>query len=112
MKLRQIETGTTIGGILTLLQRAQFYFSMLNFLMILATFYYTTLRHVLPIPFIVFAVIMAGLLLALMIVEYVVIYPSFVAFQVHQAYKRNPLVRDVEEVKREIREIKGILRRG
>jgi len=36
---KQIETGTTLGGIITLIQRCQFYFSALNFLMILATFY-------------------------------------------------------------------------
>jgi len=111
MKLRQIETGTKIGGILTLLQRCQFYFSLLNFLMILATFYYTTLRHILSIPFLVFAVGMAGALFALMVIEYVVIYPSFVAFQMHQAYKRNPLVRDVEEVKKEVKELRKIVER-
>jgi len=109
VKLKQIETGTTLGGLLTLLQRCQFYFSMLNFLMILATFYYTTLRHVIPIPFILFTVIMAGLLLALMVIEYVVVYPSFVAFQMHQAYKRNPLVKDVEEIKNEVRELRKLV---
>jgi len=109
-RINQIETGTTLGGILTLLQRCQFYFSLLNFLMILATFYYTTLRHILPINFILFLVIMAGLLLVLMLVEYIVVYPSFVAFQMHQAYKRNPLVKDVGEIKEEIRELKKILK--
>ena len=110
IKLKQIETGTTLGGLLTLLQRCQFYFSMLNFLMILATFYYTTLRHVIPIPFAVFAVVMAVILLVLMVVEYVIVYPSFVAFQMHQAYKRNPLVKDVEEIKREIEDLKKLIK--
>jgi len=109
---KQIETGTTLGGILTLLQRCQFYFSLLNFLMILATFYYTTLRHFLSINFIIFLVIMAGLLFVLMLVEYVIVYPSLVAFQMHQAYKRNPLVKDVEEIKREIKELKKVLKEG
>jgi len=108
-KINQIETGTTLGGILTLLQRCQFYFSLLNFLMILATFYYTTLRHVMPVNFVLFLVIMAGLLLALMLIEYVVVYPSLVAFQMNQAYKRNPLRKDVEDVKHELEKIKKIL---
>jgi len=110
---KQIETGTTLGGIITLIQRCQFYFSALNFLMILATFYYTTFRHVYPsIPFWIFLVIMAGLLFALMTLEYTVIYPSFVAFQAHQAYRkeRNPIVKDIEEIKNEIKELKKILK--
>ena len=109
---KQIETGTTLGGLITLIQRCQFYFSILNFLMILATFYYTTLKHVCPfIPFWVFVLTMAGLLLALMVLEYTIIYPSFVAFQAHQAYRkeRNPIVRDMENIKRELEEIKKIL---
>jgi len=106
---KQIETGTFIGGIITLLQRCQFYFSMLNFLMILATFYYTTMRHVIPISFLLFVTIMAGLLFVLMLIEYVIIYPSFVAFQNYQAYLRNPLTNDVLEIKREVAEIKKIL---
>ena len=28
----------------------------------------------------------------------------------HQAYKRNPLVKDVEEIKKEIREIRKVLK--
>ncbi len=101
---KQRETGTFLGGLITLIQRCQFYFSLLNFLMILATFYYTTFRHVtpIPIPFLAFLLVMAGILLVLMIVEYTVIYPSFIAFQAHQAYnpQRNPLVKDVEEIKK------------
>ena len=108
-KINQIETGTTLGGIITLLQRCQFYFSLLNFLMILATFYYTTLRHVLPIPFVLFMLLMGGLLFVLMLIEYVIVFPSFIAFQMHQAYKRNPLVKDVEEIKKEIKELKEML---
>jgi len=106
---KQRETGTVIGGILTLLQRCQFYFSLLNFLMMLATFYYTTMRHFIPIPFILFLLAMSALLLFVMIVEYVWLYPSFVAFQVTQAYKRNPLVKDVEELKKEIKEIRKMI---
>jgi len=115
-KPKQIETGTTLGGLITLIQRCQFYFSALNFLMILATFYYTTFKHVYPsIPFWVFVIAMSGLLFALMVLEYAIIYPSFVAFQAHQAYKkeRNPIVRDIEEIKKELKELKEILsRRG
>jgi len=55
---------------------------------------------------------MAGLLLIFMLVEYVIVYPSLVAFQMHQAYKRNPLVKDVEEIRKEIREIKKVLKEG
>jgi len=109
VKLKQIETGTTLGGVVVLLQRCQFYFSLLNFLMILATFYYTTLKHVIPVSFMQFVVFMAGILLVLMLIEYMIVYPSIVAFQVHQAYMRNPLRRDVEEIKQEIEEIKKIL---
>jgi len=114
-KPKQIETGTTLGGLITLIQRCQFYFSMLNFLMILATFYYTTLRHVNPsIPFWLFVIILAGVLFVMMALEYMVIYPSFVAFQAHQAYKkeRNPIVRDLEEIKKELRELKEVLKEG
>ena len=111
--LKQIETGTTLGGIVTLIQRCQFYFSALNFLMILATFYYTTFRHVYPsVPFWIFLIIMASLLFALMTLEYTIIYPSFVAFQAHQAYKkeRNPIVRDLEKIKKDFEELKKDVR--
>jgi len=110
---KQIETGTTLGGIITLIQRCQFYFSALNFLMILATFYYTTFRHVYPsIPFWIFLIVMAGLLFALMTLEYTVIYPSVVAFQAHQAYskERNPIVRDLEKIKKDFDELKKDVR--
>mgnify|MGYP000353681338 CR=1 FL=1 len=109
---KQIETGTTIGGIMVLIQRAQFYFSLLNFLMILATFYYTTMRHIMPVPFWVFLILMAGLLFVLMLVEYTIIFPSFVAFQARQTYLRNPLVDDVREIKKEIEELKKMLEEG
>ena len=119
MVLRQIETGTKIGGTITILQRCQWYYSLMTFLMMLATFYYTTLRHVFPIHFFLFLLAMFSSLLALAVFEYTVIYPSVVAFQVTQAYKRNPLVKDVlelkkmvEELSREVEELKRLVESG
>jgi len=109
LKIKQLDVGTHIGGFITLLQRCQFYFSVLNFLMLLATFYYTTLRHVLPIGFSVFAVALAFVLVVVMVLEYVIVYPSIVKFQTYQVYIRNPLVQDVREIKKELDEIRKLL---
>lgn len=103
---RQKETGSLIGGVKTIFQRSQFYLSLINFLLLLTTAYYTTIRHVIPwLPFEVFLVLLVALLVGLMALEYLVIFPSQVRFQKRQAYLRDPIARDVRKINDRLKNI-------
>ncbi len=103
---KQKRVGKFIGGLKELLARVTFYISILNFLMIIATTYYTTVRHVYDIPFWLFFLILAAIVFVAMIVEYTIVMPSQIAFLNWQAYTHdNPIRKDLERVMSKLEEI-------
>lgn len=103
---RQKRVGRFIGGLKELLARVTFYISILNFLMIIATTYYTTVRHLYSIPFWMFFLALAVILVVAMVVEYTIVLPSQIAFLNWQAYTHdNPIRRDLEKIMARLDEI-------
>ncbi|RLI75653.1 hypothetical protein DRO97_02755 [Archaeoglobales archaeon] len=113
-KIKQKEPGAILGGMRTIFTRTQTYFSIINFLLILVTAYYTTIRHVFPwLPFFVFFVFLVILLMGLMVFEYTVMFPSDITFQWHQIWRpeRNPMYGEIKHIQEELDEIKERLKR-
>jgi len=103
---KQRMVGRFIGGLKELLARVTFYISILNFLMIIATTYYTTVRHVYDMPFWQFFLILATIVVVAMIFEYTIVMPSQIAFLNWQAYTHdNPIRKDLEKVMAKLEEI-------
>lgn len=95
----QKNTGQHIGAIKELFGRTSFYITVINFFLLIVTAYYTTIRNFIPVSFITFMIFALSLVCIAMIVEYVVILPSSMAFQNLQAYKHtNPLRDDIKEI--------------
>ena len=104
-RIRQKETGTLIGGVKTQLERSWFYISIINFGLIAITAYHTTIHPIFPaIPFWGFFALLGIIALSVVILEYVIVYPSEVAFAAHQVWKekRNPLFREIKVIKKEL----------
>ena len=109
-RIKQKETGTFIGGLKLQLARSGFYFTIINFGLILITAYYTTIHPLYPaLPFGVFLACLIFLLVGLMIFEYTIIYPSEVAFTAHQIWKkkRNPLFDEIATIRKDLDTQKG-----
>ena len=71
-----------IGEFKETLAQAAFWFSLANFVMIAATFYFTTLRHILPgLKLWMFLTTAFTAIIAILIVEYKFITPSIWAFR-------------------------------
>jgi small-conductance mechanosensitive channel len=103
---RQKKVGTFLGGLKELLGRTIFYVSIINFLLLMVTAYYTTLRNFIPIPFWTFFLILIAIVIVALILEYTIILPSSIAFMNIQAYKHeNPLRDDVQEILRRMEKI-------
>lgn len=106
----QKNTSQYIGGLKELFGRTSFYVTMINFLLLIVTAYYTTIRFIIPISFLVFLTIVIILVCVAMLVEYVVILPSSVVFQNHQAYKHsNPLKDDIKLILNRLDDIENKL---
>ena len=109
-RIKQKETGTFIGGLKLQLARSGFYFTIINFGLILITAYYTTIHPLYPtLPFGVFLACLIFLLVGLIIFEYTIIYPSEVAFTAHQIWKekRNPLFKEITSIREDLDTQKG-----
>lgn len=102
----QKNTGQHIGAIKELFGRTSFYITIINFFLLIVTAYYTTIRNFIPISFISFMAFAVFLVGVAMIIEYVVILPSSMAFQNLQAYKHtNPFKDDIKLVLKRLDEI-------
>ena len=102
-----------IGAMKELAVRTAFYISVLNFIMISVTAYNTTIKHYLDIPFWLFVVILGTIVFMAMLFEYAIVYPSVVAFNSRQWYKHNnPLVKDIKEIKEELKKLREDLKNG
>lgn len=102
----QRNTGQHIGALKELFGRTSFYITVINFFLLIVTAYYTTIRNFIPVSFISFMAFAVFLVCVAMVVEYVIILPSSMAFQNLQAYKHtNPLKDDVKLILKRLDEI-------
>lgn len=102
----QKNTGQLIGAVNELFGRTSFYITVINFLLLIVTAYYTTIRNFIHIPFIWFMFIVLLVVLIAMVIEYVIILPSSVIFQNTQAYKHdNPLKDDIKLILKRLDDI-------
>jgi len=109
---KQRRVSKVIGAVKELMSRVTFYVSVLNFLMLAVTAYYTTIRHVLPIPFWIFFAILIVIVIIAMILEYTIVLPSQIAFINWQVYTHENLIRrDLEKVMKKLEEIEQQLAR-
>ncbi|MDK2876176.1 MAG: hypothetical protein PWQ22_586 [Archaeoglobaceae archaeon] len=108
---KQKRVGRFIGGVKELLARVTFYISILNFLMIIVTTYYTTIRHIYNIPFWVFFATLAVIVIVAMVFEYTIVLPSQIAFLNWQAYTHdNPIRKDLEKIMSKLEEIEKLVK--
>lgn len=108
----QKNTGQYIGAVKELLGRTSFYITIINFLLLIITSYYTTIRFIIPVSFFIFISAVLILVCAAMLVEYIVILPSSVVFQNYQAYKHsNPLKDDIKLILNRLNEIENKIRK-
>ena len=110
---KQYKVSGKIGGFKDLLGRTLFYVSIVNFILIAATAYHTTLRDIVHtwLPWFNFpvflGVLVAGLLL-MMILEYKVVLPSAWAFSNRQQYEHQNLLRkQLDRIEETLEEMKG-----
>ena len=83
-----------LGGLKELFSRVMFYAGIINFILIVVTAYHTSIKDIMPIPFLAFfSILIVGLFIA-MIFEYIVVLPSSVAFSNRQSYKHDNPIRD------------------
>jgi hypothetical protein len=93
----QKNTGPWIGALKDLFSRATFYISIINFFLLIATAYYTTLRNFIPVPFVWFMGFTVLIIILAMSLEYIIIMPSCYVFSNMQTYKHdNPLKDDIK----------------
>ena len=114
--LAQYQVGTWLGGIRSIFTQAQFYLGMVQFGMVAVLAYDGSIGHQLKIwmPWISFwwyASVLVVAYLCLMAFEWKVVYPSIVALSNQQVYKHdNPMVADLQQIKRDIDLIKRELK--
>jgi len=104
-KIKQKETGKVLGGIKTLIERSMSYVTVINFGLIAITAYHTTIHPIFPaIPFWGFFASLAIFVLGVIILEYIVVYPSEITFLAHQTWKeeRNPMFGEIKVIKKEL----------
>jgi len=98
---KQIITGTFLGGIKSLTAGAMFYISMISFSLSMIIAYDTSIKQRIDIPFWIFFVVMVILVILLIIFEYVIMLPSFIAFNNTQICKHpNPIINELAEIKK------------
>lgn len=101
---RQYNFGPIVGGFKDLASRTMIYVSVLNFILISATAYHTTLKDFIfqYSPWVTFPVYMAFLIIVVLIamaLEYKFIVPSSYTFLNKQEYEhRNLLRRDLRKI--------------
>lgn len=103
-----------LGAFKHMLAQTSLWISAVNFILIGVTAYNTTLReHILTVvpdfKLWHFMLVLIGILLVMMLIEYKLVYPSWIAFQNQQEYKHENLLRkDIAKLRKEIAELKGV----
>ena len=116
VKIMQIDDITTndgltiIGGIKKIASRSSFYISVPNMLMIGVIFYNdsTIVQGIFPTVYYWLGFILFVFVPAVLLFDYSIMYPLEVKFANNQSEhtKRSPMYRDIQEIKRDIEEIK------
>jgi hypothetical protein len=111
--IQQRKTGYWIGGAKDLLTRVFFYVTALNFILLAATAYNTTLREPLHewFPWLTFPLFLAILAIVLafsMVLEYKLVLPSTIAYLNQQGYKhQNPIREQLDRIENELRNLRN-----
>jgi len=110
--LRQYDaTGMWLGAMQSQFNNVQSYVSMVQFLLVVAVAYHTTLRDTvlqyLPwMNFWLFFLLGVALYLLVMLVDYKVVVPSRINYSNYQAYKHyNPVKEDLKEIQADMRAV-------
>lgn len=95
-----------LGGLKELVSRVMFYAGIINFILIVVTAYHTSIKDIMPVPFLAFfSILIVGLLVA-MVFEYIIVLPSSVAFSNRQSYKHdNPIRSDMLKILKKLDDI-------
>jgi hypothetical protein len=113
--IRQHNLGNWLGALKTQFSNTQFYIGLIQFGLVVVTAYHTTLDpwfviHVPWMNIMVFILSMLGIYVLAMILDYMFILPSVIAFGNRQSYKHeNPVKADFERVLKELKDIKAQL---
>lgn len=107
---RQRALGKSLGGAKIMFHRSRFPLSIVNFVLILITAYYTTVRHIVPwLPLWIFLIILVVCIGGYMVIDYVYFYPSELEFKKEEQYKRDPIACDVREINDRLERIENEL---
>ena len=99
MKIPQLKV-KYIGAVKNILTRSMFYLSLINFLMLAITSYTVVISGIINVPFWVFILGLACIVVVALVFEYCVMLPSEMAFINHQVYvHNNPIKNDLGEIK-------------
>lgn len=100
-----------IGALKNILARSTFYISIINFAMLAGTTYVIVVKGIVAVPFWIFLLAIIGVVMLAMVFEYVIMMPSEIAFTNWQVYEHNnPIRYDLEHIKKEIENIKEIMK--
>lgn len=110
---KQHNTGYKIGGLKDLLARVLFYVSGMNFVLLAATAYHTTLREPIHeyVPWFTFPLFlgtMIALVLIAMALEYKLVLPSSMAYANLQMYKHQSLLKkQLDRIEKTLAKMQG-----
>jgi len=101
-----------IGMLKDLYARVSPYIGLINMTLLIATAYYTTVRHIFRITFVEFVVLIVVVVVMVAALEYFIVMPSHYAFINEQAYKHGNLIRrDLADIRaNELSEMLTLLR--
>lgn len=108
---KQYNMGSWIGGLKDLIMRVLLYVAIINFVLIVATAYHTTLRETLQvwIPWLTFPMFLGSLvvlLLLVMVLEYKIVLPSTWSFVNRQQYEhKSPIKEQLDRIEKMLADI-------
>ena len=115
--VKQYNFGPWLGGFKDLFSRTMLYISIINFILIAITAYDVTLRsfvlQYLPwISFWIYLVILIGVVLLAMVLEFKFIIPSHYTFLNKQEFEHQNLIRkELEDIRKELQELREELKK-
>lgn len=108
MKVKQINTGKLIGGILDTFNRTAFFVTIINTVVLACTFYNTGggafLKGIFPFMNMWYFLLFVFILVCIaMVFVYLIITPSYFRFFSHQFYHEDSQLReDIDKIKRKL----------
>lgn len=120
MMLKQHKTGTFLGTLKLTLMYASPYITWIQLALVAIMSYYTTIGPLfkqwgIEFPFWVFLMVLGGLIVAVLLLEYIYMMLSYLgAFNIQQWYAKNPqrellesMEADIKAMRQEIAELKN-----